>query len=34
MAAAKPTSISELKQFIVVTGLRLPEQQERVAPAF
>ncbi|MDF0699421.1 MurR/RpiR family transcriptional regulator [Rhizobium sp. MC63] len=31
MTAAKPTSISELKQFIVATGLRLPEQQERVA---
>lgn len=31
MTAAKPTSLSELKQFIVTTGLRLPEQQERVA---
>ncbi|MBY3026987.1 MurR/RpiR family transcriptional regulator [Rhizobium leguminosarum] len=28
---AKPTSVSELKQFIVATRLRLPEQQERVA---
>ncbi|NTE84538.1 MurR/RpiR family transcriptional regulator [Agrobacterium tumefaciens] len=31
MTAAKPTSLSELKQFIVATGRRLPEQQERVA---
>ena len=29
--AAKPTNVSELKQLIVATGLRLPEQQERVA---